>query len=157
VFLQGATKEAVELYDGMTHSLEWQNPLSWSATDFSLDPYDLVFLPGGHEKGVRQIIDSPVVQAALGTYFPSTRKPSKKCVAAICHGVMALSEAKTSEGKSVLHDAYTTALPALMEDAAFQGTRIVLGDYYKTYGASSETVEEFVWLTLSLQFAAFGA
>ena len=143
---QGATKEAVELYDEMTAAPEWKTPSAWSSPEFSLDSFSLVFLPGGHEKGVRQVIDSPVIQKALGAYFPQTRKPSTKSAAAICHGVMALSEGKTADGKSVLHDATTTALPGAMEDVAYQGTRLVLGDYYKTYGAGSETVEEFVGL-----------
>ncbi|KAL9096941.1 MAG: hypothetical protein Q9165_000905 [Trypethelium subeluteriae] len=142
--LLGATQDAVSLYDSMTTTHEWQSPSSWSSPSFSLTPFTLVFLPGGHEKGVRQVIDSATVQRALGAYFPQTRKPSRKAVAAICHGVMALAEGKTAEGRSVLCDATTTALPGAMEGAAYQGTRLFLGDYYKTYGAGSESVEEFV-------------
>jgi hypothetical protein len=41
-----------------------QHPLSWTDPSLTLNPYDLIFLPGGHEKGVRQIIDSP---ATVGT------------------------------------------------------------------------------------------
>ncbi|KAI9681021.1 MAG: hypothetical protein M1822_007095 [Bathelium mastoideum] len=142
--LLGATKEAVNVYDEMTTASEWKTPSSWSSPGFSLDAFSLVFLPGGHEKGVRQIIDSPIIHKALGEYFPQTRKPSAKSAAAICHGVMALSEAEGANGQSVLYDATTTALPGTMEDVAYQGTRLFLGDYYKTYGAGSENVEESV-------------
>jgi putative intracellular protease/amidase len=89
-----------------------------------------------------------------------TRK-AQKAVAAVCHGVMALAEAKiqkAEEGaaagspeegkaqgpKSVLHDAVTTALPARFEQLAFWSTRLFLGDYYKTYGAGSDDVQAAV-------------
>ena len=65
-------------------------------------------------------------------------------MAAVCHGVMVLSETLDAEGKSVLRDVCTTALPARFEQAAFWGTRVVLGDYYKTYGVGSEDVETSV-------------
>ena len=102
--------------------------LAWTDEGFTLAPYDLVFLPGGHEKGVVQVINSPVTHKLLVDYFPQTRKPSKKNVAAICHGVMVLSESSLPDGKSVLHDATTTALPGFMEQSIFWGTRLFLGD-----------------------------
>jgi len=64
-------------------------------------------------------------------------------VAAVCHGVMVLSQTELN-GKSVIHDCDTTALPARFEQVAFWGTRVVMGDYYKTYGAGSENVEDAV-------------
>ena len=62
---------------------------------------------------------------------------------------MVLSETPIEEegpqkGKSVIHECVTTALPARFEQVAFWGTRLVLGDYYKTYGAGSDDVEEAV-------------
>lgn len=84
----------VKQYIAMVESEECKHPLSWSAPGFSLDEFTLVFLPGGHEKGVRQIIDSPVVHRLLADYVPKTRKPSTKALGAICHGVMVLSESR---------------------------------------------------------------
>ncbi|KAE9369943.1 class I glutamine amidotransferase-like protein [Stipitochalara longipes BDJ] len=139
--LLGAAKSAVHAYDEMSKTPEFLHPLSWSSPDFSLDSYNLVFLPGGHEKGVRQVIDSPVIHKQLAEYFPATKKPSKKTVAAICHGVMVLSETQDAEGKSIIHECDTTALPARFEQVAFWGTRAFLGDYYKTYGVGSDDVE----------------
>lgn len=134
----------VDVYNQMSKTPEFQKPLSWTSPDFSLDAYNLVFLPGGHEKGVRQLIDSPVMQTYLSSYFPATIKPSSKTVAAVCHGVMVLSETKGPDGKSVIHECVTTALPARFEQVAFWGTRAFLGDYYKTYGAGSDDVEKSV-------------
>ena len=142
--LEGATKDAVQTYKTMSSTPEFLTPLSWSSQTFSIAPYNLIFLPGGHEKSVRQLIDSPIMHRHLASYFPSTRKPSQKHVAAVCHGVMVLSETKGEDGKSVIHECLTTALPARFEQVAFWGTRIVLGDYYKTYGAGSEDVEASV-------------
>lgn len=64
-------------------------------------------------------------------------------MAAVCHGVMVLSQSEL-DGKSVIHECDTTALPARFEQVAFWGTRVVMGDYYKTYGAGSENVEDAV-------------
>jgi phosphoribosylformylglycinamidine (FGAM) synthase-like amidotransferase family enzyme len=136
----------VDAYDEMSKTVEFLHPLSWSSPDFSLNSYNLVFLPGGHEKGVRQIIDSPIIHNQLAQYFPATKKPSKKTVAAICHGVMVLSETKDVDGKSIIHECDTTALPARFEQVAFWGTRVFLGDYYKTYGVGSDDVEVSVRL-----------
>ena len=141
---QGATTEVVGLYQKMKQDLHDTKILSWTNPSFSLDSYDLVFLPGGHEKGVKQVIDSSEVHKLLIDYFPKTRKPSKKAVAAICHGVMVLSESLLPDGKCVIHDATTTALPGTMEQGIFWGTRAFLGDYYKTYGPSSDSVQTSV-------------
>ncbi|KND89031.1 Uncharacterized protein C14C4.04 [Tolypocladium ophioglossoides CBS 100239] len=141
---QGAARPVIQQYNTMAASEEWQHPLAWSAPAFTLDAFDLVFLPGGHEKSVRQIIDSEAVHRLLVDFFPKTRKPGAKAVGAVCHGVMVLSEAKDAEGRSVLHGCTTTTLPARFEQLAFWGTRVFLGDYYKTYGACSKDVEDLV-------------
>lgn len=125
---QGATQEAIGLYKSMKEDMGNMKALAWTDEGFTLAPYDLVFLPGGHEKGVVQVINSPVTHKLIVDYFPQTWKPSKKNVAAICHGVMVLSESSLPDGKSVLHDVTTTALPGFMEQSIFWGTRLFLGD-----------------------------
>lgn len=151
VYLEkGAPKAAVIQYESMITDPSVQTPLSWASPNFSLASYDLVFLPGGHEKGVRQIIDSEIIHAHLALYFPLTLKPSPKTVGAICHGVQVLAASKITSpdgkvtGQSVLHDATTTALPGMMESSIFWMTRLWLGDYYKTYGAGTANVETVV-------------
>jgi putative intracellular protease/amidase len=141
---QGAKKSTIELYTKMTQTPEWVLPRSWTASAFTLTPFDLVFLPGGHDKSVHQLIDSAVVHRLLADFFPTTRKPSRKAVAAVCHGVIVLSESRGESGRSVLADCATTALPATFEQVAFWGTRTFLGDFYKTNGAGGEDVEASV-------------
>lgn len=80
----------------------------------------------------------------LAEYFPHCQKPDKKACGAICHGVQALAHTVGKDGKSVIHDVNTTALPGSFENAAYFGTRLVLGDYYKTYGAGTANVENVV-------------
>jgi hypothetical protein len=143
-YSQGATKPAIEAYNIMAKTTEFLSPISWSSPTFSLESYNLVFIPGGHEKSVRQLTDSQVMHKHIASYFPATIKPSKKNVAAVCHGVMVLSKTKNEDGKSVIHECATTALPARFEQVAFWGTRAFLGDYYKTYGARSDDVEASV-------------
>ncbi|KAK0713546.1 class I glutamine amidotransferase-like protein [Lasiosphaeria miniovina] len=141
----GAKRSTVTLYTAMTQTLEWTLPRSWTAAAFTLAPFDLVFLPGGHDKAVRQLIDSACARRLLADFFPGTRKPSARAAAAVCHGVLALAGAcDAATGRSVLADCATTALPARFEQLAFWGTRLFLGDYYKTYGVGSEDVEPSV-------------
>ena len=128
----------------MKNDIAGTTALLWTDLKFTLEPYDLVFLPGGHEKGVRQVIDSSIIHQQLIQYFPSTQKSSTKTVAAICHGVLVLAESILPNGKSVLHDATTTSLPGMMEQGIFWATRPFLGDYYKTYGAGSDSVQTAV-------------
>lgn len=142
----GAAKTAKTAYAELETKEQFQKPLSWSNPSFSLEEYDLVFLPGGHDKAVRQIIDSSRVHELLAAYFPLTVADSskKKCLAAICHGVQVLAASSYKDGKSVLHDATTTSLIHFMEESIYQATRVFLGDYYKTYGAGTPSVEQIV-------------
>jgi putative intracellular protease/amidase len=143
--LLGASKSAKRAYyELVEESANFKKPLAWSNESFTLDEYDLVFLAGGHEKGVRQIMDSGRVHALLAVYFPKTKKPSSKSIVAICHGVQVLAHAHYNDGKSILHDCRTTALVHTMEQGIFHTTRLALGDYYKTYGAGTPSVEEVV-------------
>ena len=140
----GATSSIVHAYRQMCQTPEWQTALPWSAPDFTLADYDIVFLPGGHDRGIRQILDSPRVHRLLADYFPLTKKPSIKLCGAICHGVQVLAHSKDREGNSILAQVATTSLPGLFEDTVYWGTRTFLGDYYKTYGASTPNVETVI-------------
>ncbi|KAI5467622.1 class I glutamine amidotransferase-like protein [Mariannaea sp. PMI_226] len=143
--LLGAKRSVIREYNTMVESEACQHPLAWSAPGFSLDQFALVFLPGGHDKAVKQILDSPTVHELLAAFFPGTRRPGGlKAVGAICHGVLVLANAKQADGKSLLSECSTTTLPARFEQLAFWGTRMFLGDYYKTYGAGSEDVEDTI-------------
>ena len=161
--LLGANGEAKSAYHEMIATESnvggsISKPHAWMSPKFTLAEYDLVFLPGGHEKGVRQIIDSTKMHDLLADYFPTTRRSKvstllgtpKRTLAAICHGVQILaftpanSATSTGKSKSIIHDAKTTALPAIMEESIFWLTWLFLGDYYKTYGSGSKSVQGFV-------------
>ena len=141
---KGADAKAIKAYKAMQEDSAIKSPLAWTKADFSLSRYDLLFFPGGHEKGVRQVIESSDLKRQIGDYFLQTKKPGKKSIAAICHGVLAVSEATYDDGKSLLHNVATTTLPGTFESGIYQTTKIFLGDYYKTYGAGSENVEDMV-------------
>jgi len=153
--LLGADKFAKKAYADMigTGSIDETKgslgrPYSWTDPSFKLSDYDLVFLPGGHEKGVRQLIDAEPVHSQLQSYFPLTKKTGseKKALAAICHGVQVLAYTPDPEiqGKSIIHACKTTALPSFMESTIYTMTSPFLGDYYKTYGKGTPDVEDYV-------------
>jgi len=142
--LLGAAKPAKDAYQLLQACEAFKNPVSWTDNSFTLETFDLVFLPGGHDKAVRQIIDSERVHSLLAAYFPLTKSPSTKGIAAICHGVQVLAASSHADGKSVLADVTTTSLLHFQEQSIYQATRLFLGDYYKTYGAGTPSVQEIV-------------
>jgi putative intracellular protease/amidase len=130
----GASKEAKKAYEEMLTSKEFLQPLKWEDTD--LDAYDGVWLGGGHAKGVREYLDSKVLQSKLARYMPKTKAGAEdsRVLAAICHGPVLLSRSiDDSTGKSVLAGRKTSCLPYHMERDAYNLTRFHLGDYYRTY------------------------
>ena len=146
--LLGADQHTISAYKAMSSTHEWQHPQAWTNTAFTLEAFDLVFIPGGHDQGIRQILDSARAQQLLVHYFPLTQKPGSKFCAAICHGVQLLAHSKHDSGASVLHDVETTTLPDFFERSVHQATRLFLGDYYKTYGAGADSVAEVVRASL---------
>ena len=113
-------------------------------------------MPTNSSRRVRRRLPSRWARAPLiicCSRVPKTRRGSagpKRTVAAICHGVQVLAftpaniVTASGKSKSIIHDAKTTALPAFMEESIFWLTRPFLGDYYKTYGYGSKSVQKFV-------------
>ena len=111
--------------------------------DAKVDSFAAIFLPGGHDKGVKEYLESDVLQRLVADFF-ATQKP----VAAICHGVvLAARSISPGTGKSVIHDYKTTSLLKSQELLAFNMTRSWLKDYYLTYPGL--TVEDEVRSALS--------
>lgn len=97
-----------EAYDGLKTSEEFNNPLTWKG--LSSENLDGVILPGGHAKGMREYLESEILQNFVTDFF-KTKKP----LGAICHGVVLVSRSRTAELKSVLFGRKTTSLLASQE------------------------------------------
>ncbi len=109
----------------------FQAPLRWS--DVATTAFEGLLLPGGHRaRGMRDYLESPVLQAAVTQAF-ADQKP----VAAICHGVLlAARSLDPTTGRSVLHGRKTTALTWALERSASALAHVFRPrdrDYYRTY------------------------
>jgi protease I len=113
-------------YGEMLASETFQNPISWD--DASESTYDVLVLPGGHDKTVKPYLESSVVQQ-ITSNFMAAGKP----VGAICHGVLVLARAQGADGRSVIHGRKVTSLINRLETTAYNLTRLWMGDYYRTY------------------------
>lgn len=134
-----ATKAARTAYSEMESASEFLSPISWS--DIDPQKFDGIILPGGHAKGVREYIESTLLQKNICEFF-ALEKP----VGAICHGVVLAARSRNKDNRSVLFGRKTTALLASQEIFAWLLTCIWLGDYYRTY---SQTVESEVRASLA--------
>jgi protease I len=135
-----ARKDAIEKYELMIKSNEFRNPIKYD----SIDPacFDGIILPGGHASGMKQYLESKILQNII-VFFFNSNKP----VGAICHGVVLVSGSKDPHtGKSVIFNYKTTALLKKQELSAYYLTFLWLGKYYRTY---SITVEDEVKSSLS--------
>ncbi|GAU96765.1 hypothetical protein RvY_08157 [Ramazzottius varieornatus] len=119
--------EARSIYNQMEESIEFQYPIPWS--EIRSEVYDSVCLPGGHDKAIREYLESELLQKIIGEFFAQ-----EKPVAAICHGVLLVARSTHPRTrKSVLFGKKTTGLTKGQEKAAYNLTRLWLGDYYLTY------------------------
>jgi len=129
----GAKPEAIAAYRELEKDQAFLHPITYE----SIDPqqYDMLLLPGGHAKGMRQYLESKVVQSKA-LEFLKHNKP----VGAICHGVLVLARTIDPEtGRSVLYGRKLTGLTKGLERAGYYLTAWKLGDYYRTY---TEYVED---------------
>ena len=129
-----AQANAVADHDRMAQSAAYRAPIAWTdiADGVAAGRFDALLLPGGHAPGMREYLESPLLQAAVAAFFERDRP-----VAAICHGtVLAARSRVTREGagdRSVLYGRRTTGLTRQLEMLAWRLTRHRLGDYYRTY------------------------
>lgn len=122
-----ARNDAVEAYLQMEKSESFSHPLSWN--ELKAENFDALLLPGGHDKGVKEYLESKILQKLVADFFIA-----EKPVAAICHGlVLAARSINPSTGKSVLYSYKTTSLLKSQEKLAYNLTRLWLKDYYLTY------------------------
>lgn len=123
----GAKPNAIKYYREMLQSYEFQNPIHYN--QIQVEGYDLLHLPGGHAKGIKQYLESEVLQSKVLQFFQQ-----KKLVGSICHGAIVLARTiDPATGKSVVFNHKMTALTKVLEKIAYYLTSWKLGDYYRTY------------------------
>jgi protease I len=122
-----ARKDARIAYAEMEKNAAFCKPTKYE--DLKEADFDAIFLPGGHDKGVKEYLESKVLQDLIVQFFKSN-----KPVAGICHGILLIARSiDRATGKSVIANYKTTSLLKTQELAAFNLTRLWLGDYYLTY------------------------
>ena len=123
----GAKPDAIAAYRELEKTEAFRHPIPYESID--TQEYDLLLLPGGHAKGMRQYLESKVVQDKALEFFKQN-----KVVGAICHGVLVLARTIDPEtGRSVLYGRRLTGLTKRLERAGYYLTSWRLGDYYRTY------------------------
>lgn len=122
-----ARKDARMAYAEMEEDQAFCSPTKYG--DLKESDFDAIFLPGGHDKGVKEYLESKILQDLIAQFFKSN-----KPVAGVCHGIILIARSSDKEtGKSVIANYKTTSLLKTQELAAFNLTRLWLGDYYLTY------------------------
>ncbi len=129
-----AAPAAVAAYGEMAASMEFRAPLAWEAV--RVEDFAGVVLGGGHAPGMREYLESALLQSRVAEFFSAGL-----AVGAICHGVVLAARSLGADGRSVLHCRRTTALLRTQELSAWAMTGLWLGRYYRTY---PETVESEV-------------
>ncbi|HWD51943.1 MAG TPA: type 1 glutamine amidotransferase domain-containing protein [Acidimicrobiales bacterium] len=117
-------------YAELLRSPAFSSPIAWADID---GDFDGLVLPGGHRaRGMREYLESPVLQAVVVRAFRAG-----KPIAAICHGVLlAARSVDPATGHSVLYGRKTTALTWTLEHRAARVARISRfwdAGYYRTY------------------------
>jgi protease I len=137
-----AQGNAVADHDRMAQSADYRAPIAWAdiADGLAAARFDALLLPGGHAPGMREYLDSTLLQSAVAGFFERDRP-----VAAICHGTVLAARSRVTRadagGRSVLYGRRTTGLTRQLEMLAWRLTRHRLGDYYRTY---PQTVQDEV-------------
>ena len=137
-----AQSGAVADHDRMAQSAAYRAPIAWSAIAQGLEggQFDALLLPGGHAPGMREYLESTLLQDAVAAFFERGLP-----VSAICHGTVLAARSRVARGpdagRSVLYGRRTTGLTRQLEMLAWRLTRHRLGDYYRTY---AQTVQDEV-------------
>ena len=123
----GAGPRGLANYKKMSASPEFQQPIKYA--DIDVDDFDAVSLTGGHAPGMKQYLESEVLQGKMVEFFRQG-----KVIGSICHGMLVLARAIDPEtGRSVLWDYKVTALTKDLEFSGYALTFWLLGRRYRTY------------------------
>jgi putative intracellular protease/amidase len=128
----GAKPEVIKIYSELEKNSNFLNPITYN--EIRPEDYDALLLPGGHAKGMRQYLESQILQDKVRGFFTA-----KKIIAAICHGPVVLARTlDPATGLSVIYGKKLTALTKKLEMTAYYLTFWKLGRYYRTYPAYVE-------------------
>ncbi|MBI3164284.1 MAG: DJ-1/PfpI family protein [Chloroflexi bacterium] len=128
----GAGAMGLRDYKRMTATPEYQKPIRYD--QINADDYDALLLTGGHAPGMKQFLESKILQKKIVGFFKQG-----KGVGAICHGLLPLARAIDPDtGKSVLYDYQTTSLTKILERIGYASTFWLLGRRFRTYDAYVE-------------------
>lgn len=123
----GAKPDAISYYRELEQSVEFLHPINYDAINPA--DYDALHLPGGHAQGMKQYLESTILQEKVVDFFHQN-----KIVGSICHGGVVLARSIDKKtGKSVIFNRNVTALTKILERSAYFLTSWKLGNYYKTY------------------------
>jgi putative intracellular protease/amidase len=126
-----ADRNARQAHCALVQNPAFRTPLSYA--QMRRENFDALLLSGGHAQGMREYLESAILQRLVAEFFDAD-----KPVAAICHGVvLAARSISPRTGKSVLHGRKTTALTWSLEKSAWRLSRYAGRwwdrDYYRTY------------------------
>lgn len=123
----GAGPKGLAAYQEMIQTDAFQKPLRYE----EIDPaqFEAVSLTGGHAPGMKQYLESEVLQQKMVAFWKQG-----KVIGAICHGVLVLARAiDPQSGKSILYGSRATALTKDLEMSGYALTFWLLGRRYRTY------------------------
>ena len=129
--LMKADDNGQSAYKEMSECEEFRHPIRYG--DIRPEKLDGLILPGGHAKGMRELLEASQLQSIVAGFFARNQPAG-----AICHGVLLAARSRGMDGRSVLYGKRTTALTKLMELTAWALTCLYLGDYYRTYPTTVE-------------------
>jgi len=126
-----ADRNARAAYGELVDNAAFRAPLGYAQV--RADEFAGLLLPGGHAQGMREYLESAMLQHVVAAIFDAG-----KPVAAICHGVvLAARSVSAKTGNPVLHGRRTTALTWKLERSAWLLSRYAGRwwdrDYYRTY------------------------
>ena len=128
-----AQPRVVQMYRRMTADPRYNHPLTYQEIDAA--DFDAVHLPGGHSHGIKQYLDSELLQKKIVEF-----EAAGKVIGAICHGTLVLARARDQKtGKSLLDGRTATTLTKPLEQFAFLRTFFRTGRRYRTYWKYTET------------------
>ena len=123
----GAKPNAIAAYREMQKSNEFLHPIKFA--DIKPEDYNMLFLPGGHAKGMRPYLESKTLQNKIVDFFKLNKQ-----IGSVCHGTLVLARSMDpSTGKSIVYDYQLTGLTKSLEKLAYYITKWKLNDYYRTY------------------------